>query len=211
MINIKWFGHSMWKIWNDQISLITDPFTAIGYKLPSHETADIVLSSHDHFDHNNFSLIKGDPAIFNQPGIYQHKGIKITNFPVWHDDTEGSQRGANLLMKFSLAGKNFLHCGDLGHIPEQEVITKLGNIDILFVPIGGFYTIDADQAKQLIDLLSPVITFPMHYKTAVLDFPIASAEPFQKLFPNFRKIENNTFTLQATDFTAAQVIFLNYV
>jgi L-ascorbate metabolism protein UlaG (beta-lactamase superfamily) len=113
-------------------------------------------------------------------------------------------------MKFTLAGKSFLHCGDLGHIPDKTVIEKLGRIDVLFVPIGGFYTIAADQAKQLHDLLSPGITFPMHYKTAVLNFPIANEEPFKKLFPQFRKIENNQLTLQKSDFAAEQVIFLNY-
>ena len=211
MINIKWFGHSMWKIWTEQVSLIIDPFTDIGYQLPENETADLVLSSHDHFDHNNFALIKGESAIYNKPGAFWHKEIKIENFPVWHDDSEGTERGANLLMKFTIAGKNFLHCGDLGHIPDDLIIAKLGKIDVLFVPIGGFYTIDAFQAKQLHDLLSPTITFPMHYKTAVLDFPIASEEPFKKLFPKYRKIENNFLNLNESDFKTEQIIFLNYV
>lgn len=200
----------MWKVWNNRLSLIIDPFADIGYKLPENETADIILSSHDHSDHNNFSLIKGDPVIFNKPGTYHHKVVKIENFPVWHDDMEGSQRGENLLMKFTINGKNFLHCGDLGHIPDKTLIEKLGSIDVLFVPIGGFYTIDAAQAKQLHSLLSPVITFPMHYKTAVLDFPIADAEPFKKLFPQFRIIESNQLKLQNSDFTNQQIIFLNY-
>ena len=116
MLNIKWFGHSMWKIWNEKVSIITDPFTDIGYPMPENETADIILSSHDHFDHNNIQLIKGNPQVVNTKGKFEIKGVKIETFPVWHDETRGSERGNNLLMKFTISGKTFLHCGDLGHI-----------------------------------------------------------------------------------------------
>ena len=119
MLNIKWFGHSMWKIWNDEISIITDPFTDIGYKMPENETADILLSSHDHFDHNNYSLIKGNPQIVKSAGDFNVKGVPITMIPTWHDETKGSERGENLLMKFGISGKTLLHCGDLGHIPHN--------------------------------------------------------------------------------------------
>ena len=210
MINIKWFGHSMWKIWTEEISIITDPFADIGYKVPANETADIILSSHDHFDHNNTSIIKGDPRIFNQPGLYRQGPVDIQNIAVWHDNSKGSQRGANLLMKFKLEGFYFLHCGDLGHIPGNSILKELGTIDVLFVPIGGFYTIDALQAKKLIDLLSPTIIFPMHYKTAVLDFPIADEKPFKKIIRNSIKISDNQICLNAADLKKPKTIFLDY-
>lgn len=200
----------MWKIWNDEVSIITDPFTDIGYKIPLNETCDIILSSHDHFDHNNFSLIRGNPEIVNASGKFKIKGIEIETFPVWHDENSGRERGRNLLMKFTVSGKNFLHCGDLGHILDDEIIEKLGKIDVVFIPVGGFYTIDAETAKKIVDKLNPKIIFPMHYKTEVLNFPIAEKERYLNLIENFRKIDENTITLKESDFSQKQAIIMNY-
>jgi len=210
MINVKWFGHSMWKIWNDEVSIITDPFNYIGYKLPENESADIVLCSHAHSDHNNISLINGNPEIYDKPGEYDYKSVKINNIRVWHDDSTGTQRGPNLLMKFTVSGKNFLHCGDLGHIPETSIIAELGRIDVLFVPIGGTFTIDALQAKKVIKLLSPVVIFPMHYKTSVLNFPIKDEKSYKDIIPACKKIDSNQIILTESDFHQQISIFLNY-
>ena len=210
MINIKWFGHSMWKIWNEKVSIITDPFTDIGYPMPENETADIVLSSHDHFDHNNIQLIKGNPQIVNTEGKFEIAGVKIETFPVWHDETQGSERGSNLLMKFTMSGKTFLHCGDLGHICTADVISKLGKIDVLFIPVGGFYTIDAKTAKEIVEMINPVIVFPMHYKTAVLDFPIAKIEEYLKLTDDHKQISKNEIELTEEDFAKSNTIILDY-
>lgn len=210
MIKIKWFGHSMWKIWNDDVIIITDPFTDIGYPLPKNETADIVLSSHDHYDHNNFALISGEFKKINKEGEYNISGVEIEALPTCHDEENGSNRGKNLMMKFTLAGKVFLHCGDLGHDLNDEMISKLGKIDILLVPIGGFYTIDAETAKCIVEKLNPVITFPMHYKTEVLDFPIACKETYLNLISSFRKVESNTVDLSAEDFENKQTIILDF-
>ena len=105
MIKVKWFGHSMWKISTGDISIITDPFTDIGYSMPSAETADIILSSHDHFDHNNFELIGGNPKIIKTAEIFKVSGINIQTFLTYHDEKKGSERGENLLMKFGLEGR----------------------------------------------------------------------------------------------------------
>ncbi len=210
MINIKWFGHSMWKIWNEKVSIITDPFTDIGYPMPENETADIVLSSHDHFDHNNIQLIKGNPQVVNTKGNFEIKGVKIETFPVWHDETQGSERGSNLLMKFTFSGKTFLHCGDLGHICTADVISKLGKIDVLFIPVGGFYTIDAKTAKEIVEMIKPIIVFPMHYKTPVLDFPIAKIEEYLKLIDDHKQISVNKIELTEEDFAKSHTIILDY-
>ena len=210
MINIKWFGHSMWKIWNEDVSIVTDPFTNIGYRMPVNEQADIVLSSHDHFDHNNFSLIKGNPDIINSAGKFTIKGVEIETFPVWHDESSGRERGQNLLMKFTVSGKVFLHCGDLGHVLSDDVIEKLGKIDVIFIPIGGHYTIDARTAKKIADKIKPKIVFPMHYKTPVLDFPIAKKEEYLQLIDNINKINENEIALKESDFINDQTIIMNY-
>ncbi|MCF7794505.1 MAG: MBL fold metallo-hydrolase [Candidatus Cloacimonetes bacterium] len=210
MINIKWFGHSMWKIWNDKVSVITDPFTDIGYPLPKNETADIVLSSHDHFDHNNFDLITGNFQKINNEGKYNISGVEIKTIPTWHDEEKGGKRGKNLLMKFTLDRKTFLHCGDLGHDLNDEMISKLGKIDVLFIPVGGHFTIDAVQAKKIVDKIKPKIVFPMHYKTEVLDFPIAKKEAYLDLIPSCRKVDSNILKLEADDFQTKQTIILDF-
>ena len=211
MINVKWFGHSMWKVWNDQISIITDPFTDIGYKLPVNETADIVLSSHDHFDHNNLSLIKGCPKIIRSEGKYQIKDSDIKMISVFHDESSGEKRGNNLLMKFTVSGKTFLHCGDLGHDLLDDTVSKIENIDVIFIPVGGFYTINAVTAKNIVDKLNPAIVFPMHYKTEVLDFPIATYEEYLSLTEDrIRKVDSNAIILDDKDFNIRQTIILDY-
>jgi len=210
MLNIKWFGHSMWKIWDDEITIITDPFIDIGYKMPENETADILLSSHDHFDHNNYSLIKGNPEIVKSAGDFNVKGVPITMIPTWHDETKGSERGENLLMKFVISGKTLLHCGDLGHIPSEEIFNKLGNIDILFIPVGGFFTIDADTARTIVEKIDPGIVFPMHYKTDTMDFTIVGKDAYLNLIDDLHEYDSTEIILQENDFDKKQTIILNY-
>ena len=210
MINIQWFGHSMWKIWNNEVSIIIDPFEDIGYPIPENITADIILSSHDHFDHNNFKIISGDPQIINSEGEYEICGVKILLIPTWHDNVHGEKRGCNLLTKFELEGRIFLHCGDLGHDLSDELISTLGKIDVLLIPVGGYYTIDAETAKNIVDKLKPTIVFPMHYKTEVLDFPITTEEPYLKLVSGYQKIDSNIIKLTETDFEREQTILLDY-
>ncbi len=210
MLRIKWFGHSMWKITNGVVSVITDPFTDIGYPMPTTETADIILSSHDHFDHNNFDLIGGKPEIIKTEGTFSIGGVKIQTFLTYHDETKGSQRGNNLLMKFKLEEKVFLHCGDIGHMFSDELIKEIGHIDVLFIPIGSHYTISAETAKKITDKLSPIIVFPMHYKTSVLNFPIKPVEEYLELIDNHHHINSNQIGLAEDDFKAQQTITLNY-
>ena len=210
MLNIKWFGHSMWKIRNDEITIITDPFTDIGYKMPENETADILLSSHDHFDHNNYSLIKGNPEIVKSAGDLNVKGVNITMIPTWHDETKGKERGENLLMKFVISGKTLLHCGDLGHLLSDEIFNKLGKIDVLFIPVGGFFTIDADTAQTIVEKINPDIVFPMHYKTDAIDFTIAGKDAYLDLIDDLHEVDSNEIILKENDFDKKQTIILNY-
>lgn len=210
MLNIKWFGHSMWKIRNDEITIITDPFMDIGYKMPENETADILLSSHDHFDHNNYLLIKGNPEILKSAGNFNIKGVEITMIPTWHDETKGKERGENLLMKFVISGKTLLHGGDLGHLPSDEIFNKLGKIDVLFIPVGGFFTIDADTARTIVEKINPGIVFPMHYKTDAIDFTIAGKDAYLNLIDDLREYDSNEIILKENDFDKKQTIILNY-
>ncbi len=208
---IQWFGHSMWKVATESISVITDPFSDIGYPMPENESADYVLSSHSHYDHNNFNLIRGEFRRIDSEGTFDGKEIDIEMIPVWHDTEHGRQRGKNLLMKFEIEGRTFLHCGDLGHALDRDTLERLGTIDVMFVPVGGTYTLDARDALKTVESVNPKIVFPMHYKTPHVRIDIESVEPYLKMTNGFRKVDSNVVILDDGDFSKKQTIILNYM
>lgn len=210
MIKVKWFGHSMWKFSTKDVSIIIDPFTDIGYKMPQNETADIVISSHDHFDHNNISLIKGNPLVINKEGNYNHKGITIETIQVWHDEHQGKDRGKNLLIKIMMDGKTLLHCGDLGHTLSDDIIKKLGKIDMLFIPVGGVFTINSQKAKEIIDKLNPTLVFPMHYKTSKIDFNINPLDEFLAIAKTISYSNGNETDITNNDLVKHKTMVMNY-
>ena len=212
MIKLRWFGHSFWKITTDKLTIVIDPFTDIGYNMDIDVSADVLLSSHDHFDHNNIELIKGSPLVLREPGIFEHAGSTFELIQVWHDKEHGKQRGKNLLMKFTVGGKTFLHCGDLGHIPSPEIIEKLNNIDVLLLPVGGVFTIDAKEATKLVELIKPKIIFPMHYATPALNFELAPIDDFLEYYENILRFDKAEIELIDDYFFSNQftIMVLNY-
>ena len=180
---IKWLGHSCFLITsNDGIKIITDPYTVgggINYA-PINETADIVLVSHDHGDHSNVSAISGKPEVVKGSGVKTVSGIQIRGVATHHDTSQGKLRGANTVFALTLEDINLCHLGDLGHVLSPEQINEIGGIDILLIPVGGFFTIDAAVANQVCNQLSPRVIIPMHFKTPSCDYPIASVDDFLK-------------------------------
>ncbi|WGS65878.1 MBL fold metallo-hydrolase [Marinitoga aeolica] len=181
-MKIKWFGHSCFGIEYLNVKILTDPFNeTVGYPLPDYQP-DIITESHQHFDHNAHHLIRGNYVLINTPGKHLSKGVKITGLKTYHDKVKGHDRGENIIFKFKFSdGLTIAHCGDLGHIPDDKTIEELKDVNILMIPVGGYYTIDADEAKQIIDKLNPKIIIPMHFKTKYIKFPISSVENFTKL------------------------------
>ena len=177
-MEIKYLGHSSFLIKTKTAKIVTDPFDAdmVGLKFPKTE-ADIVTISHQHGDHNktkNVSGINGiDPLVIDMPGEFEKMGVRIFGFQSYHDKTQGSERGENILYKFEAEGLSVLHCGDLGIIPEESFLETIGEVDILMVPVGGFYTIDADEAVQLARKVEPAVVIPMHYQVEKLNPKLA--------------------------------------
>lgn len=165
-MDIKYFGHSSFFIKGKEARLVTDPFDPemIGIIYPKVE-ADIVTISHQHKDHNNIFAIDGNPLIIDWPGQYEKKGMRITGFKSFHDKKNGEERGENTLFKIEEEEISVLHCGDLGLIPDAKFLDDIGEVDILIVPVGGFYTINSDEAIELIKKIEPSIIIPMHYNT----------------------------------------------
>ncbi len=161
-------GHASFKFKGKSASVITDPFNPliVGLPFPKHTAADIVTVSHDHEDHNYVKILDTSevvPVIFKGPGEYEAKGIDICAVPTFHDDKEGAGRGKNTVFKIEIDGLRIVHLGDLGHLLLDLQLEIIDNVDIVCVPVGGIYTIDAKQASKIIADLEPKIVIPMHY------------------------------------------------
>jgi L-ascorbate metabolism protein UlaG (beta-lactamase superfamily) len=168
-MKIKWFGQSCFLLTSsDGVKILTDPFNKkLGYKLPEVE-ANIVTTSHNHFDHNYIEVVRGEYTHINEPQAFIKDNIEVIGIETFHDKTGGSKRGKNIIFKFNIDGINVCHCGDLGHVLTPDQINKIGKVDILLIPVGGTFTIDAMDAVKVMGQLKPTITIPMHYRTKAL-------------------------------------------
>ncbi len=158
--------------------IITDPYAPSEklFHTEIKESADIVTVSHDHFDHNNVAAVQDSPQVVR--GTTEVKGIKFRGIPAHHDKASGRERGSNTVFCFEVDGVKVCHLGDLGHLFSDEQVAEIGKVDILLIPVGGFFTLDAKEASQVCDQLKPRVIIPMHYKTAKCPFPISSVDEF---------------------------------
>lgn len=163
------------------IRIMTDPFDkTVGYPVPCAE-ADIVTVSHNHFDHNYLQAVIGNYTLFNSGGTHEDHGIRITGIQTFHDSQAGAKRGTNIVFLYEVNGLKICHCGDLGHVLTKEQASRAGKVDVLLVPVGGNFTINAQQAVEVVSLLKPRVTMPMHFKTDFMNFPIDKADVFLEL------------------------------
>ena len=178
-MKISWLGHSCFKIESDGGKIIvTDPFDeAVGYPLPKAK-ADVVTVSHDHHDHNHVAAIGGNPAVVRGPGKKAAAGIEFEGVASYHDDRGGKRRGKNTIFSFEMDGIRVCHLGDLGHLLSEEDAAALGDVDVLMIPVGGIYTLDADGAKKTIRQLRPKVAMPMHFMTPALTFKVDPPDRF---------------------------------
>jgi len=182
-VRISWHGHACFEV-QDKVTVITDPHDgkSLGIKAPS-ARADVVLVSHDHFDHNCTRLIKGDYTIVKEPGKREVKGVKIIGVEASHDEAGGAKRGRIVIYKFEMGGVRFCHCGDLGEELRRPQLDALEPIDVLFVPVGSVFTIDGKQARRLVSEIKPKIAIPMHYRYGGLSLSIQTVDPFLEGLP----------------------------
>jgi L-ascorbate metabolism protein UlaG (beta-lactamase superfamily) len=185
IMKIKFLGHAAFLITSDRgIRIITDPYKpgcfdgGIKYDKIT-EDADIVTISHDHDDHNETN-INGNPTFIKDSAAKEIKEIKISGVDVFHDTSEGKERGSNIIFNMLIDNMNVVHLGDLGHNLSSGEVDKIGNVDVLLIPVGGYFTIDAKVAENTINSLNPKVVIPMHFKTDKCGFPIAPVEDFIK-------------------------------
>lgn len=178
-MEITHVGHASFKIRGKQATLITDPYDpkSVGLKFPQ-TTATIVTISHEHSDHNYRAGITGEPVIVSGPGEYEINGVGIIGISAFHDAQRGTQRGTTIIYRIEMDGITIVHCGDLGHVLEQSQQEVLDDVDILFVPVGGHYSLGPAEAAVVTTALEPSIVIPMHYHT-----PQLNQEAFSMLQP----------------------------
>jgi len=185
-MKIKWYGHAAFLITSDQgIKIITDPYEpgAFGGQLSYgkiKDQADLVIISHDHADHNYTQDLPGAPQIIKGSGSKTIKGISIKGIPTYHDPSKGSERGSNTIFTLKIDYIQLCHLGDLGHLLSDKELAEIGPVEILLIPVGGFFTIDPKEATQVAEQIKPKILIPMHFKTEKCGFPIAPVEDFLK-------------------------------
>lgn len=195
MLQIRWHGHACWEITND-ITLVTDPHDGKSIGIPAPTVAgDIILVSHDHYDHNSVKTVEKEGSRVVLDGRKRTiDDVEIRGVDTFHDEAGGSKRGGNIIYTFVIDGIRFCHLGDLGHEIDNETIERIGEVDVLFIPIGGTFTVDDKQAWDVIKAIKPKIIVPMHYKIGGLSLPISGIDSFLeqnkfKLIPVGNEIE----------------------
>jgi L-ascorbate metabolism protein UlaG (beta-lactamase superfamily) len=201
-MQIRFLGHATFFITTGGKKIVTDPYEpggfggAIGYG-PLREPADYVTVSHAHADHNYVRMVPGNPRVIEQAGQETHDGIVFRALTTHHDSSRGAERGANTVWVIEAEGLALCHLGDLGHPLSPEDVVALGRINVLLVPVGGTYTIDAKGATAVVNRLRPSIAIPMHYHTPKTELNLASVEPFLAGKARVRKVEGSELEVSA--------------
>lgn len=211
-MQIKYLGHASFLITAENgTRIITDPYQdpdKLGFG-KIQEQADVLTISHDHFDHNNEKVSRGNPAILKKAGPSEAKGIKFQGTACYHDEEKGKARGNNIIFCFEVDGMRICHLGDLGHQLSDAQVNELGKIDVLLIPVGGLYTIDAKGATQLSDKLKPKVLIPMHFKSVKPGLPIASVDGFIQGKKNVKKMDASALELKPAQLPSpTQIIVL---
>jgi L-ascorbate metabolism protein UlaG (beta-lactamase superfamily) len=183
-MRIRWLGHSAFLLaTSDGTSIITDPYVSgsfdgdVNYG-PIHEAADAVTVSHHHQDHDGVSGLPGRPKVIEGKGSHKVGSVSIAGVETFHDENQGAGRGRNTVFVFEAEGLRLCHCGDLGHVLTAGQAAAIGRVDVLLVPVGGKFTVDAAAARKVATQLAARVTIPMHYKTEKLGFDIAGIDSF---------------------------------
>ncbi len=200
-MKIRYLGHSSFALTESTgTTIVTDPYGNVGFRLPPVE-ANAVSISHSHYDHNNVSGVLGKPVVLDKEGQYEISGVEVSAVKSFHDGENGAKRGENLIFKFRMDGLEICHLGDLGEECSSALIETLLPVHVLLVPVGGKYTIDAEQAKEYVDRIMPSIVIPMHYKTKGLTLDIDKPDDFLDLFEDeeVEYVEDNEIELFRDD------------
>lgn len=202
-MKITWYGHSCFLVETAGGSVVLDPYN--DGQVPGYENlslaADAVLCSHQHGDHNNVDAVRQSGGHFIAP---------VQKLRTFHDDEGGSLRGSTLIHVIEEDGLRLAHMGDIGCPLTESQQQALAGVDVLLLPVGGYYTIDAQQAAQMVAQLHPRVTIPMHYRSETFGYPVlGGVELFTGLCENVQHSQSNSVTVTAE--TPVQTLVLSYL
>jgi L-ascorbate metabolism protein UlaG (beta-lactamase superfamily) len=212
LVDVVWLGHACFMLKGTVSNVMFDPFKGVGLREPRAK-ADIILCSHSHSDHNNVEAVRHEKSVVLEGfmGTKQVENVSIKGIATFHDDSHGSKRGRNSVYVVGLDQLLFCHLGDLGHTLSPSQIDDIGSIDVLFIPVGGFYTIDPVQARKVMESLKPRITVPMHYKLPGMSATfnaLSTVGEFIHTDDNLKRLDTSRFTISNSDLPERPVIMV---
>lgn len=198
---LQYYGHSAFLLHSAEgVRVCTDPYRsgdyegALGYA-PIEDEFDVVVMTHTHADHSAVDALAGEPLQVR--AACRVRGLEINVLPTFHDDCQGALRGPNQVVVLQMDGLRIVHCGDLGHDLDDHQVSALAGCEVLLVPVGGTYTLDATAASRLVDRVRPRVAVPMHYKTPAIGFPLDDVGHFLRLRSPVRTIRSGCLELTA--------------
>lgn len=181
-MKLEWIGHACFRMTaQDGTVVITDPYDeSVGIDMVPLE-ADLITMSHVHHDHNHEEMIVGSPVIARGPELAAVGSVTSRAVDSYHDDAQGALRGRNMVRIFTIDGMKIVHMGDQGCMPDEDVLEAIADADVMMIPVGGTYTVDAAGAKAIIEAAKPRCVIPMHVKTKRCPYPIVPVDGFLAL------------------------------
>ena len=209
-MTITWYGQSCFRLEGKNSSILIDPFAKeIGLK-PPRLNADLILVTHEHSDHNNVDGALAETFMVRGPGEYEKHGVYIEGIRSYHDNSEGKERGLNTIYLIRAEELRLCHLGDFGQEKlTDEQIAAIGDVDILFLPVGGNYTIDGVQAAKLVKDVEPKIVIPMHYQVPGLSSDMEDAQKFIKEL-GLKPEEVENFKINAKNLPTEEIKLINF-
>lgn len=209
---IKWLGHASFLLKAaDGTKVITDPYESGAYNGGiMHRSIDIepdvVTVSHDHADHAYTEGVPGNFEVVKTPVEKTVKGVAIKGISAYHDIERGAVRGSNVMFAITIDGIRVAHLGDLGHELSPRDIEQLGKVDVLLIPVGGYYTIGPEQATSIISEIKPKVVIPMHFKNDKINITIGPVDDFLCGMPNVKMPESSEIEVTKETLPAATEI-----
>jgi L-ascorbate metabolism protein UlaG (beta-lactamase superfamily) len=215
-MKIKWLGHAAFVLTSDAgTKVLTDPYKsgafdgAVGYG-PIREKVDVVTVSHDHDDHNCLDGLPPGYEVVTAPGTHSVAGIDITSIKTFHDSRQGKERGRNIVHVITVDGVRVAHLGDLGHVLADDEARAIGKVDVVLIPVGGYFTIEPKDAMAVVRQLGPSVVIPMHFKTPFLSFPIKQAEDFLSLAGKHERPGKSEVEIKQENLSGQRIIVLEH-
>ena len=200
-VTISYLKHASFMLSQNSYNILIDPYQKMGkLTLPTLKSPNILLISHEHQDHNNREYVGESTYVIDHPGEYEIGDVSISGMNTYHDTNKGKDRGFNTVFSINFEGVNFVHLGDLGDMLTKSQIEELGVVNVLFIPVGGYFTIDAKVAKDIIRDINPHIAIPMHYKIDEIEYPLSPLSEFLDIYDGV-VTTLDSLSVKKTDFT----------